>query len=182
MRRALLLLLLALTVAAGEARTGAAPTVVYLVRHGEKAPEPKRDPPLSEAGVARAKALADALRGAGVQAILVSEYQRTRLTAEPLARELSLGPEVVPAGDSMPAHGAAVALSLRTRHAGETVLLVGHTNTLPAIFEALGLSGVKEPCNGEYSRLYVVTLRDGASPSVALLRYGAPDPPDACAD
>src|SRR5947209_6360731 len=60
-------------------------TTVILVRHAEKAAEPKEDPVLSDAGMTRAKALALALRDAGVQAILTTSKQRTRSTVQPLA-------------------------------------------------------------------------------------------------
>jgi hypothetical protein len=48
-------------------RTGTA-SLILLVRHAEKAAEPASDPPLTVAGVARAQALAMALRDAGVTA------------------------------------------------------------------------------------------------------------------
>src|SRR5687768_3222599 len=63
-------------------------TTVFIVRHAEKAPEPADDPVLSDIGQRRASDLAAMLADAGVDAILVSELQRTSLTAQPLARQL----------------------------------------------------------------------------------------------
>ena len=62
---------------------------------------------------------------------------------------------------------------LRTRHWGKTVLVVGHSDTVPQIIQ--GLTGRKAPVFGsEFDVLYVVTLaRDGRS-SVTRLRYGEP--------
>src|SRR5215212_4122138 len=71
---------------------------VIVVRHAEKADQ-SPDTALSAKGRARAKALADLLRGAGVTHIITSEFVRTRDTAAPLAALLGLSVERVPARD-----------------------------------------------------------------------------------
>src|SRR3954467_6450857 len=63
----------------------AAPTTVIVVRHAEKAAEPASDPALTALGSARADALYDLVKDAGVQAVMSTEFQRTRLTAAPTA-------------------------------------------------------------------------------------------------
>ena len=62
---------------------------------------------------------------------------------------------------------------LRTGHWGQTVLVVGHSDTVPQIVE--GLTGKQvPPFTAEFDLLYVVTLsRDGRS-SIVRLHYGAP--------
>jgi len=68
--------ILAVCVATAAARLpaqGAAPAVIFLVLHGEKDMVSKENPPLSEAGQARAAALADALGQAGVTAIVTTQ-------------------------------------------------------------------------------------------------------------
>src|SRR5262245_48983252 len=62
----------------------ASATTVYIVRHAEKQGV-AADAPLSEAGRTRAKQLAHVLKEAGINVILVTEYQRTQQTAKPLA-------------------------------------------------------------------------------------------------
>ena len=61
------------------------------------------DPPLTEAGEARAALLArmfgDARLAGNIDAIYVSPAQRSRLTAAPLAARLGLTPVVAPADD-----------------------------------------------------------------------------------
>ncbi|HEX2190341.1 MAG TPA: histidine phosphatase family protein, partial [Longimicrobiaceae bacterium] len=96
-RRSLVLLLALCALAPALAGRAAAqePTVVVLVRHAEKAAAGGQDPELSEAGTARAGALAAALAEAGVDAVVTTQLRRTRLTAQPLMRELGLAPEVV---------------------------------------------------------------------------------------
>ena len=85
MRR--LLMLLAVLLLAEPA--AAQETTVVLVRHAEKVDE-SADAALSAAGLARAAALGAALEHAGVRAIFVTQFQRTRGTAEPLATRLGL--------------------------------------------------------------------------------------------
>jgi hypothetical protein len=50
-------------------------------------------------------------------------------------------------------------------------VVVGHSNTIPAIVERL--SGEPEPAigDGEYDRMFVVTLIGPNQASVAVLRY-----------
>ena len=50
----------------------APPTVVILVRHAEKGTQPPQDPPLTEEGQARAKALVGVARQAGVTAVITT--------------------------------------------------------------------------------------------------------------
>ena len=59
----------------------AQPSLVVLVRHGEKATEGGNDPSLSEAGKARSQALADALAMTTPSTIIVSSLKRTAETA-----------------------------------------------------------------------------------------------------
>ncbi len=141
-------------------------TTVILVRHAEKAAAPKDDPVLSDAGMARARALAVALRDAGVQAILTTHFQRTRMTAQPLADALGVKPEIADEN---------VAEAIRQRHAGQVVLVVGHSNTVPEIIKALGARAPPAICDEEYDRLFVVTL--DAAARVVQARYGAATPP-----
>jgi broad specificity phosphatase PhoE len=136
--------------------------VVYVVRHAEKVDE-SNDPALSAAGQARAEALARHLRNAGITAIVVNKYQRTQLTAAPLAAQLKLQPEQLPL--STP---EAVVAALKERHAAETVLVVGHSNTVPGILEQLGCQEKITMTNDDYDNLYVVI--PGADGTARLLK------------
>ena len=158
----------------------APPTVVLLVRHAEKAAQPGQDPPLSEAGAARAQALLAVARDAGVSAIITTQFVRTKSTAEPTATALKLTPEVVQAGP-MPQHAKSVAEQVM-KHAGGTVLVVGHSNTIPAIVGALGAPQLRDLCESEYDQVFVVVLGDAGAPRLIRSRYGAASADDpACA-
>jgi phosphohistidine phosphatase SixA len=147
--------------------SAAEPTrTVILVRHAERAPGNDPSVGITEAGRCRATVLAGMLSAAKVRSIYTSELARTQQTAEPLAQRLSIKPEVVPAKDI----GVLVA-KLRARTEQGTVLVVGHSNTIPTIVERL--SGETEPAiaDGEYDRMFVVTLSGPNQASVIVLRY-----------
>jgi broad specificity phosphatase PhoE len=151
------------------------PALVLLVRHGEKAAEPAGDPPLSAAGTVRAKALAAALADAQVSAVITTQWIRTRETAAPLVQAIGKTPEVVEThkGETPAAHIEAVAAAVR-RHPGEVVLVVGHSNTIPAIVTALGGPKLPDLCDASFSDLFVlVPGPDGAH--LVRSHYGPPD-------
>ena len=168
-RLALALLLLAPAAARAQA------TTVVLVRHAEKAPTPANDPLLSDAGQARAGALAEALADAQVQAVIVTPYQRTRLTAQPLLDKRGLAPQVV---TITPTHVADVARAVR-EHKGQVVLVVGHSNTIPAIVGALGGPKLPDLCDAQYAQLFTLVIPEQGTPSLVRSQYGAPDAPAA---
>ena len=169
---------LALPAQAGAAQAGAAQgaVTVIIVRHAERADTDPRDPPLDSIGRVRADALAEAIGGAGVQAIYVTQYRRTLETAEPLARALGLTPQVIAAGNPVKAHAVAVARTLLEKHRGQTVLVVGHSNTVGLIARALGAPAREDLENHEYEHLYIVTS-DGQAPAKFIsVRFGPPNP------
>jgi broad specificity phosphatase PhoE len=142
-------------------------TTIILVRHAEKDTVLLgSDPPLSAAGILRSHELARVLGGARISAIYVTPWQRTRQTAQPLATRL---------GDSLTVEDsvAETVRALRERHAGQRVLVVGHSNTLPQIIEQLAGEKIAPFTEGDYDRLYVVTLIPGRPARVLALRYGA---------
>ena len=157
--------------------TVAPPTVVLLVRHAEKAAEPAADPPLSEAGKARAQALVAVTGSAGVNAIITTQYDRTKSTAAPSAAALNVTPQVINAGP-LAQHAKAVADQVM-KHAGGTVLVVGHSNTVSAIIGALGATQPRDLCDSEYDALFVVVLGDTGPPRVVRSKFGAPSAEDA---
>jgi broad specificity phosphatase PhoE len=146
-------------------------TTIVLVRHAEKAAEPAADPPLTAEGAARAQALVEAVRGMPVTAIVSTDFARTRSTAAPLAARLGLTPEIVDA--RLRDHARMVAEGILARHRGETVVVVGHSNTVPDIVAALGATRPPPICDAEYDNLYVVRVPAAGSPTVERRQFGA---------
>jgi broad specificity phosphatase PhoE len=151
------------------------PITVVIVRHAEKAATPADDPPLTAEGHARAQALLVAVRDAHVGAIITTQLLRTRSTAEPTATALGIKPEVVTAGGAT--HAQDVAAAIRV-YVGKTVLVVGHSNTVPAIIEALGAKRPAAICDSEYDNLFIVTIATDGSAGVVRSSYGVRSPPD----
>lgn len=153
------------------------PQIVVVVRHAERGSAPPGDVALSDAGQARAEELALALAEAQVDTIVTSQFRRTRDTAAPLARARGLSPVIVQAGNDTAAHAAAVARAVRA--GGKVVLVVGHSNTVPAIIGALGGPRMAELCDGEYANLFTLALTPGQPARLIHSLFGAPDPAEA---
>jgi broad specificity phosphatase PhoE len=125
--------LLALAACASVAPQPAEPSF-YVMRHLEKAAGP--DPGLSEQGRANAARLAEWFRSDPPASIYVSTTRRARETAEPLAARLGVTPKSYDPADTP-------ALAARVLSETGTVLVVGHSNTVPDIVERLG--GTRPP-------------------------------------
>ena len=150
-------------------------TTVFLVRHAEKSmmrPD-DLDPDITSAGKRRADALASRLGTAGVTAIITSQFKRTQETAEPLAASLRISPEIIPAGLQGSSDSVAAAV---LRHRGGKILVVGHSNTISGIIQALGGPHLPNLCDSEYSNLFVLYVPASGKTEVTRQHYGARDP------
>ena len=168
-------LLLSVAVSLLTAGSAMAQTVV-LVRHGEKA-DASADPVLSEAGQARAAALAALLADVHPVLVLTSPLQRTRLTGTPTAEYHSAPLEPISLEGGGAEHIAATVARVRALPADATVLIVGHSNTVPLIARALGYGEAADMPECEYDRMTTLHLM-GESAHGEVTRYGAPTPCD----
>ena len=146
----------------------AAEPVIVLVRHAERADmapgggTTATDPDLSPAGRARAESLRKLLKDARVSAIYVTEYRRTAQTAAPLAAALGVEPSVIQSKD-------VPALLEKLRAATGTVLVVGHSNSVPQVLRELGVAEQVSIAEDEFDNLFVVFA--GRNPALLRLRY-----------
>lgn len=151
-----MLFLLALVLLAGCAtppRSDDAPTFI-VVRHAEKDTAVHDDPPLIATGHARAQRLADFLRNAPLVAVYSTPYKRTRQTAAPIAAAHRL-----PVAEYDPREDAATFVTrLRANHPSGTVLVVGHSNTVPALTRALCGCAAADMEEATYGLRYSVTF------------------------
>jgi phosphohistidine phosphatase SixA len=127
-----------------------------IVRHAEVAPDGTKDPALSEAGLARAHALAASLPQHAVAAYATS-YRRTQQTAQVAADTNHAWKVPVTTYDaSLPAEE--FARQLRIRHLAGVVVVVGHSNTVPAIASALCHCTVAPMREDEFDRRISVSI------------------------
>lgn len=150
---------------------GDAPTtVVYLVRHAEKTASTE-DPGLTEAGLQRARDLAELLGDRGIHAVYSTDFRRTRDTATPLAERLGL-PVTIYDWEKMGELAAEM-----TRRGGR-YLIVGHSDTTPEMVSILGGdTGPPIDERDEHDRLYVVEIAADGSVTTDLRRFGKPYEP-----
>jgi phosphohistidine phosphatase SixA len=143
---------------------------VILVRHADidipPAPGPDEQIPLNAAGRARAEALARVAGAAGVTTVFTSAALRTKQTAAPLAASLGLEPKAAP--NSFTQFTAAVLSDA----AGPTILVVGHSTTVPQLIAALGTQFPAPPISG-FDDLCVVTVVAPNQAGVVRFKYGA---------
>ncbi|HEY0600700.1 phosphoglycerate mutase family protein [Brevundimonas sp.] len=165
-------LLLAAALSLATALPAMAQTVV-IVRHAEKA-DASADPVLSEAGQARAQALAAELADDHPVIILTSPLQRTRLTAAPTAEHHSVTPEAIALNGGVQAHLAEIVARVQAQPEDATILIVGHSNTVPLIARALGYPDAADMPECEYDRMTTLHLLGGGRAHAIVSRYGEP--------
>lgn len=150
-------------------------TTVVVVRHAEKAADDPRDPSLSPAGHERALALANVLRHVRVAAVYATQFRRTAQTGQPTAERAGIAVTQRPLDPAaMPAYFADLVREVQLAHAGQTVLVVGHSNTVPALVQAFSGQQVEPLTDADYDRLFVVLLPRLGPPRLLQVRYGRP--------
>lgn len=122
----------------------AEPTMMYLVRHGEKVAG--KDPELSFEGQVRAQNIAIMLHRAGLVSIFSSSTNRTLQTAQPLAQRSKVAVQTYD-----PAVPKALVESVKMQTGA--VLVVGHSNTLTELVRLFGGAPGADIADNEYDRL-----------------------------
>ena len=154
-----------------------ATTTVIFVRHAEKSTMPVDDPDLSPAGQRRVAELVRQLSDAdviqGIDAVYSTPFRRTEQTARPVAEALGL--ELF---NYDPADTEAIMEYIVREHKGKIILVVGHSNTLPALIGNMGASKrVPEIAENEYDNIYIVSIPWFGKTKTIRLRYGEPYAP-----
>ncbi len=134
-------------------------TTFVIVRHAEKGVDDPKDPSLSEIGQARAQRASERLADERVTATYATRYRRTQMTAAKTAQAHGL--EVSTYDAAQPATDFAA--RLRGAHPAGVVLVVGHSNTVADIANALCGCTVSPVREDEYDRWIEVRIgRNGA--------------------
>lgn len=145
-------------------------TTLLIVRHADRQ---NAADALSAAGLARAQELVHAAEKAGIVAIYRSNTNRNAQTAAPLAAALGITPVVYPANDVDP-----LVEGIFADHPGQTVLVVGHSNTVPQIIAAAGGPELPNLGETEFDDLFVLKACRcrGSAATLVNLQYGAISP------
>jgi broad specificity phosphatase PhoE len=144
---------------------------VFVVRHAEKISD--ADERLSAAGHERAARLAAMLKDAGITAVYSTDTERTRDTVGPLAkaRKLSIRIYDIGGGPGTKIDARPLVAKIRRENPDDFVLVVGHSNTVPAILAALGCPGEITIAPAEYDNLFVVVPKGKGIATLVRLRY-----------
>lgn len=144
-------------------------STVFIVRHADRL-DKSEDSPLSEAGLARAIALKDSLQLKRIDSVYVTQYRRTRQTAEPLMATKNLT-----AVTYLP-HPTTTIVNRLQRLKGKNALVVGHSDTILEIAKGLGTTPSKTKIEStDYDNLLIVTIKKGLfinSKTLLEKRYG----------
>jgi broad specificity phosphatase PhoE len=129
----------------------APPQSIYVMRHLQKAAG--EDPPLSAEGEDNARRLVAFFKSDPPAAIFVSNTRRARETGAPLARALQV------AATTYEARDAAGLISAVAREKG-TVLIIGHSNTVPDIIQRLGGAAPPPLADSDYGDIWKISGPD----------------------
>lgn len=150
----------------------AQPSLVILVRHAEKQSSPADDPSLTERGTLRARMLDQTLAHTTPGTIFVTPFKRTAETAAFVAARSGITPVAISVAGN---HVQRVADAVKS--ASGVVLVVGHSNTIPAIITALGGPKLSDICDASFATLFVFQPATASAASqLVVSSYGPPDP------
>jgi phosphohistidine phosphatase SixA len=165
--------------AAGAVRSGDEVFIiktVILVRHAERL-DTSADSPLSAAGFARAQKLAEMFAPAGIKAIYITQYLRTKQTAEPLSKQtgVPLTPITIQVKQSNPREVSEESIrQIVDRIMGGTdgtVLVVGHSNSVPDVIKMLGAGEAPFIDEKKFDDLFIVTVFAKGQAKVMRMKY-----------
>jgi broad specificity phosphatase PhoE len=135
--------------------------IIYLVRHAEKLIDDSKDPSLTTIGKQRANYLSKMLKGKNITAIYSSDFNRTRQTAQPLAKRLGLNITLYNPGKLNQ-------FAKQLLASQGNLLVVGHSNTTPDLALLLGGEAFAVIDHLEYDRVYQLSFQSGQIKTMLL--------------
>ena len=145
-------------------------TIIYLVRHAEKVTlDPAdKDPLLTVKGQKRAFDLAKKLKRQKLSAIYCTDYQRIKLTAQPISEKLNRDISIY-----NPKNLKVFAEKVLQENRGKKVLIVGHSNTVLETIEALGgKRPIATISDNEYDYFFTLKITSNGLVEVDFVHYG----------
>lgn len=142
------------------------PTTFIIVRHAEKILDDSKDPDLTGAGYARAERLAKLISNAELDAVYSTPFVRTEKTVAPTANHHQLT-----IANYDPADYTTFLSDLLDQYQGQTVLISGHSNTVPTMVNLLCSTELGDFEENEYGNIMVVTASQLGSGELLRLHY-----------
>lgn len=141
-------------------------TSFILVRHAEQADTEGGDPDLSEEGTSTALRLKKRLEHTNLSAVYSTPYLRTRSTVQDIADSHDLSIMEYDPFDMD------VLDRMLNRHGGGIILIVGHSNTTPALVnKLLGADVLDQLDESDYDNLFIVTASEIGNGKLVHLTY-----------
>ncbi len=163
--RAPLVLVVVLALAAQTHAQSTLTTLIF-VRHAEKVNDGTKDPELNDSGRERSIHLSKMLADQKIDAVYSTNFKRTRNTVDQVAKDHGVAVTTYESlnGDQLK--------QLAAQHKGGTVLICGHSNTTPAMINAvLGSNTFQQWDDTDHGNLIVVTMGSSGETSLTRLRY-----------
>ncbi|SOE22383.1 Histidine phosphatase superfamily (branch 1) [Spirosomataceae bacterium TFI 002] len=134
-------------------------TNYYVVRHAEKASEPKKDPRLTDRGEQRAENLVSVLRKKKIEKVYSSNFKRTMETVMPTAESKFLEVESYD-----PSNQTAFIEKLKAEK--KNALIAGHSNTIRYIINGLYEQEIlpKDLDDMEYGDVFIIKRAKNGKP------------------
>lgn len=142
-------------------------TTFILVRHAEKVRDGTKDPDLKPQGIERAARLSAMLNDAEVDAIFSTNFKRTKNTVLPYANAKGLSVQTYEALKEVEID------SMLKKYSGATILISGHSNTIPWIANLLiGKQEYGDFNDDDYGNILIISVVEkGRLAKATLLRY-----------
>lgn len=140
-------------------------TIYYIIRHAEKdiSNPADKDPQLSEEGVVRAEKWAEIFENVDFDAVLSSDFNRTRKTADAIATKTGKTVDIYDVRDLYNEE-------FKQKTQGKTVLVVGHSNTNPALVNKIIAENKYQALEeSEYGSLFIVNVAPDGTTSSQML-------------
>lgn len=140
-----------------------AQTTFILVRHAEKEGTGK-DPVLTKEGEERSRALVQLFDKQKIDAIMSTNFNRTRNTVEPIAKAKGINTQIYGSMNEPDV--------VKLIDAGGTVLICGHSNTIPALANLLlGKNQFANYEDSDYGNILIITTSAIGKATVTHLKY-----------
>ena len=139
-------------------------TKVFFIRHAEVQNDGTDNPKLSEEGMQRAKKWSEVFHDEKLDKIYSTKLKRTQAVAWSVAHDKGLMNVIGYNPDDFNVD------TFKVNNMGKNVLVVGHSNTIPAMINQLtGTTHLKDIDENDFGKLFIVTLYPGKPSTVTIL-------------